>query len=145
MLFSQSYLTAMLAMPTQNNINERAKYTANTGMVSINTANANLDGTGSITTLLTAASNGTQIKSVTIKSINSTTSDGMIRFFVFNGASYYIIDEIVVPPSKKSTTYPAFQISYDLEYSLIAGYAIAVSTEVAETFIISMEAQDWTY
>jgi hypothetical protein len=144
MLTNQMLIDELLSGPKQNNINERVKYTANTGLALIDTANPNLDGTGATVQLITAAAFGTQIKSVTIKAITET-SQGIVRFFVFNGASYYLIDEIKIPPTKKSDTWAAFEISYDLEYSLIAGYSIYVSTQNSDSFIISAAALDWTY
>jgi len=144
MLPDQLQLTKILREPTETNINERAEYTAQTVRVSINTANSNLDGTGTITSVITSASNGTQIKSVYIQAI-TTTSEGMIRFFVFNGANYYLIDEIRVPATQKSGTQAAWELAYDLEYSLTPGYSLAVSTENADTFIITATGLDWTY
>jgi hypothetical protein len=144
MQMNQFYLTNLLREPTQTNINERAKFTANTGMALVDTANSSLTGSGTIATLLTAAASGTQVKSITIKSIEDTT-EGNIRFFIFNGASYYLIDEIPVPPSGKSGTYPAWEMSYDCEWSIEAGYSLCASTENGTDFIVTVEALDWTY
>ena len=58
------------------------QYTANTGKVLISTANSNLDGTGTLGTVLTAASNGTLIKAITVKAQVNTT-EGMVRLFLF--------------------------------------------------------------
>ncbi len=58
-----------------------AKYTANTGMATISTANANLDGTGTLATVLTASANGTFIKSVIVEA-KGTVNIGMVRLFV---------------------------------------------------------------
>lgn len=144
MLQFQKQYNKLLAQPSDNNINERAKYTANTGMALVSTANSNLDGTGTTVTLLTGASNGTLLKNLTIKSIDETT-EGMIRLFMYNGANYYLLDEIRIPPTKKSGTWPAFEISFELNFSIEAGYSIKASTEKAESFALTVEALDWAY
>jgi hypothetical protein len=51
------------------------QYTANTGMVKISTANSNLDGSGTLGTVLTGASNGTLIKTVTVKATSNTVRE----------------------------------------------------------------------
>ena len=45
---------------------------ANTGFVTISTANSNLDGTGTTALLLTAGNNGTLVKTLIIKAQNNT-------------------------------------------------------------------------
>jgi hypothetical protein len=133
-----------MGQPSENSINERAKFTANTGMALVNTANANLDGTGTTVTLLSGGSNGTLLKSITIKALGEPT-EGMIRLFMFNGANYYLIDEIMINPAKKSGTWPSFEVAYDLNFCMESSYSIKVSTENAESFAIVTEALNWTY
>ena len=60
-------------METTFNFTDYSELSANTGMVNIATANANLDGTGALTGLLTGAANGTIINSVIIKATQATT------------------------------------------------------------------------
>lgn len=135
----------LLRENNQNTINERAKYTANTGMVLISTANSNLDGTGTLGTVLTGASNGTLIKTIIINALTNTTQ-GMIRLFVYDGSSVTnLIDEIEIPPSVVSGTYPAYSISYDVNYNLKAGFLLKAATQNAESFVVIAEALDWAY
>ena len=129
----------------QNTINERAKYTANTGTVLISTANSALNGTGTMGTVLTAASNGTLIKTITVNAIGNTTQ-GMVRLFIYDGSSVTnLIDEFEIPPSTASGTYPAYTISYDVNYNLKAGYVLKASTQNAENFVVIAEGLNWAY
>lgn len=86
------------------------QYTANTGIVTISTANSALDGTGTLGLVLTASGYGTLIKTITVKSRQTTTTQGMVRIFLFDGANYRIIQEIEIPantmqqPLKHSNT-----------------------------------------
>ncbi|MFH2140797.1 MAG: hypothetical protein ABIJ97_00135 [Bacteroidota bacterium] len=120
------------------------QYTANTGIVQISTANSNLDGTGTIGNLITGASNGTLIKTVSIKALVSTTF-GMIRFFVYNGTITKLIKEVNIPAITKSYRNPSFEITIPLDYFLGSRNILKVSTEKAETFNIIAEGLDWVY
>jgi len=120
------------------------QYTANTGCVTISTANSNLDGTGTLGTVLTAASNGTLIKSVMIKAQGNTTQ-GMIRLFATGGGATELISEIMVPAVTKSSVDPSFQIYLPINYALKSGYILKASTQNAETFNVIAEGLDWAY
>ncbi len=137
--------TDLLRENTQNTINERAKYTANTGMALISTANSSLSGAGTLGIVLTAASNGTLIKTITVNAIVNTTQ-GMVRLFIYDGSSLTeLIEEFEIPPSIKSGTFPAYSVSYNVNYNLNAGYILKASTENAESFIVIAEGLDWAY
>lgn len=123
---------------------EETQYTANTGIVTISTANTNRDGTGTLGTVLTAASNGTLIKTVTVKAIVSTTH-GMVRLFVHDGTNTRLLHEIEVFPVTKASINKAFETTVNLNFSLKSGYSLKASTEKAESFNIIAEGLDWTY
>jgi len=122
------------------------QYIANTGMVQISTANSNLDGSGTLGTVITAngSKNGILIKTVTVKSIQTTTQ-GMVRLFIYDGSNTRLIKEIEIPAVVKSFSDPAFQTTVLLNFQLKAGYSLKASTEKGEIFNIIAEAQDWTY
>lgn len=126
------------------NIGERAQYTANTGMATISTANSNLDGTGTLGTVLTAASNGTLLRRVAIKAQGNTTS-GMIRLFITSGLTTQLLMEVPVPAVTKSATDQSFSETIDLRYTLDAGNVLKASTANAETFNVVAEGLDWAY
>jgi hypothetical protein len=131
-----------------SNINERAKYTANTGMALISVANPNLDGTGAMEAVIAGASNGTLVKTITVKGIQSVTR-GMVRLFVngFSGGTPFtiLIDEIDVPSVDQSAIQQAFEIKYELDYYLLAGNTIYASTENDESFTVTATGLDFTY
>jgi hypothetical protein len=123
---------------------EETKYTAKTGMVQISTANSGLDGSGSLGTVITGASNGTLIKSVWIKAITNT-DQGMIRLFVDDGGTKSLIKEIPVEARTKASINPAFETLVDLNFTLESGVILKASTQSANTFNIIAEGLDWTY
>jgi hypothetical protein len=120
------------------------QYTANTGMVTISTANANLDGTGTLGTLLTAGANGTLINDITIKA-QVTTTQGMIRLFVYDGTNTRLLEEIPVPAVTKSAQDHSFEITIQCNIRLKAGNLLKVSTEKGEAFNVIANAVDWAY
>lgn len=138
------YQTGQLLNPTETNINEKVKYAANTGMALLSTANSNLDGTGTIETILTAENNGTLIKSITIQA-RGTTTRGMVRFFLSDNSFFRIIDEVEIPACIQSATQECFYISYETNICLLAGYSLRASTEKSENFCVIAEGLNYTY
>jgi hypothetical protein len=128
-------------------LNERAKYTASTGMVTISTANTNLDGTGTLGEVIRAGAlaKGTLIKSVTIKS-STNVGQGMVRLFVFDGTNTKLIIEVeIAPETIKSGIAHSFVKTIPLNFVLKAGWSLKASTELANTFNVIAEGLDWVY
>lgn len=126
---------------------ESANYTANTGIGQVTTANSNLNGTGDFGNVLTAASNGTNIQSVTVKSIVNTSA-GMIRLFIYDGSTNYLYKEIPVPAVTKSGTAHSFsarEIFGGNDFALESGFILKASTQVGETMNVIAEGLDWAY
>ncbi|MFZ2205555.1 MAG: hypothetical protein WAV23_03110 [Minisyncoccia bacterium] len=121
------------------------QYTANTGMVAISTANSNLDGTGTLGTVLTAASNGTKVKSVKIKAVGNTTAQGMVRLFVTGGGNTRLIAEIKIPIITYSAADKCFERYIPLNLDLQSGYILKASTQIGDTFNIFAEGLNWAY
>ncbi len=129
-------------------LNQRAKYTANYGAVVISAANANLDGSGTLGTVLTGASNGTFIKRVIIKGQTNVTK-GMVRLFLngtIGGISVTdLIREIEIPAVTKSSIRHSYVMEISLGLYLQSGFVLKASTENAETFNVIAEGLDMTY
>ncbi len=121
--------------------------TSNTAIKEVNTANSNLDGTGTLVTLLTSPTTsslngGTNINYVNIKATGST-SEGMVRLFIDNGSgSIFLITEISIPESTQSSTQPAYRTTKSLQFNLEAGYSLKASTQVADSFNVLIDAAD---
>lgn len=126
-------------------LGESTQFTANTGLCLSKVANTGLDGGGTLVSLVTAASNGTYVKSVTVK-IETAVSQGMLRFFIYDGTNTRLLLEIKVDPSVKSTaTFLGYSRLFPLNYMLKSGDILKVGTEVGNTFAVTAEAYDWTY
>lgn len=127
---------------------ESTNYTANTGMATINTANSNLDGTGSLAQVIVAGSNGTLIQSIINKAQGNTTP-GMIRIFIANDrGDKYLFKEIKVSYVTKSATAHSFSYRIDFggrDFALKSGWSIYATTENSESFNVIAEGLNWAY
>jgi hypothetical protein len=122
------------------------QFTAQTAMATINTANSNLDGsTGSYTLVLSGASNGTKVKSLTIIAQGSTTAEGMVRFFINSGGNKRLFAEVDVPVVTQSGKDACFVRYLELDLDLNSSDSIYASTEIGDTFNIIAEGLNWTY
>lgn len=122
--------------------------TANTGLGTATTANANTDGTGNIVTVFTGSagtSNGSMIKSITIKALQST-NEGMVRIFISpNGSTFSLMKEINIPQTEQSGFEPSFKIVLTDNYILPPSFTLGVSTQLTQKFAVTVEGSDWDY
>jgi hypothetical protein len=95
----------------------------------------------------TSSYNGTIISNIRIKATAATTADGIIRFFIYNGTTYFLLTEIFVPATSQSDIYPSFeyQLEFPDTFQLKSGYSIYVTTSRDSTFHIIAEGMDWNY
>jgi hypothetical protein len=116
------------------------------GAAVISGSNINLDGTGTVVSVLASGSNGTRISRITVQAVVTTTA-GMVRLYVYTGSVYYLWKEIAVTAISKSATVAAFTYSLYLpgELALILpnGYSLIASTEKGEAFNIVAEGGNY--
>lgn len=105
------------------------------GRVAISTANAGRDGTGIVGTVVTAGAQGTLIELIRVIALGTTTA-GMIRLFIHDGAAYFFYAEIAVTAITPAATVKAFDAEYQPTTPLVlpSGYSLRASTEKAESF-----------
>lgn len=107
----------------------------NIGFVTATTANTALDGTGTVYTVFTAASNGSYAQQLIVKS-NSTTATSAaatLRIFINNGSSAgtasnnTLIREYTLTTVTASATAATINWEFPLNIILPAGYIINVA------------------
>lgn len=118
--------------------------TSNTSIKTISTANTNLNGTGTITRISTAALNGTRIKLITIVALSSTKED-IVRFFLNDGTTSFLWIEVVIPPSTQASYIPSLKIQLDEDFYLKGNYSIYASTNNGQQYAITIEGDSWSY
>lgn len=104
------------------------------GIGSLTTSNANLNGSGTLVTVLTAGSSGTKVNEITVQSTGTATA-GVVRIFVHDGSASYLFDEIQISatiPSSTATAYRYYK-SYD-NLILPSGYSLKACPSNSETF-----------
>lgn len=111
--------------------------------VNIATANTARDGTGTIGTLITGASTGTRVSEIVVKARVSTT-DGMVRVFLYDGTTYRLFDEIPVAAATVSATVESTRVSrtYDNLVLPSASWSVRVSTHNAESMDVTALGAD---
>lgn len=136
---------------------ECAKYTANTGMATINSANTGMDGSGTVGTDIwnviqanaaPAGGKGALIQSIVIKAQVSTTVTGMVRLFLYDGTNSALLTEIPIPITTKSATAHSFSHRIDFwnrDFVLEAGWYIRATTENSNAFNVIAEGLEITY
>lgn len=120
------------------------------GRATVNTANSNRDGTGTLVALFTAGPSatykGASIRTITIKSEVNTTS-GMIRFYIDDLSNKYLFMEVPVKTLTKSAIDESYErtIVFPDDFDLEAGYKIQVSTENSQEMSLLCEAYNFNY
>jgi hypothetical protein len=110
----------------------------------ISTANTNRNGTGTIVSVMTGATNGTRIDDIYIVATGTTTA-GVVRLYVSDGSNIRLWQEILVSAVTPSTTIPVWSYTL-LNQALVleSGWSLQASTNNAETFnIIVTRAGDF--
>ena len=110
------------------------------GVGQVSVANTNRDGTGTIATIFSAGANGSRVDAIDLKSVGTTTA-GMIRLFVHDGANARLLTEVPVTAITPSGTLPSWEVQLNtntitqvLPLLLPAGYSLRAATNNAETF-----------
>lgn len=121
------------------------------GMCQISTANTNLDGTGTIGTVVSVPAyansqfssvNGAQITAIVIQAAGVTTA-GMVRLFLFDGTNTRLWRERPVTALTPGATVQAFSdvfVPPEGPLSLPPGWSLKASTHNAEIFNIFAES-----
>lgn len=75
------------------------------GSAVITAANTSLDGTGTLTTIVPAAgTEGTRVDSLTVRPIGTNTTSSVLRIFIHNGTTAYLLKEVLLPTYTLSQT-----------------------------------------
>ena len=134
------------------NINPIFTLTARTtwGTTAITTANAAFDGTGTVLSVFTAASNGSYVQKIRFKPAG-TNVQTVARVFINNGstnataANNIQFDEITLAAITVSQTVAQSAFEIPLNFALPAGYVlnVTIGTAVAAGWYVSVIGGDY--
>lgn len=118
--------------------------TVQTAQAQISTANTNRNGTGTIGTVITGATNGTRVDDISIVATGTTTA-GVIRLFISDGSNVRLWQEILVSAITPSTTVQVWSYTLLNQALLLkSGWSLQAATNNAETFnVIVTRAGDF--
>ena len=110
------------------------------GVGQVSVANTNRDGTGTIVTVFSAGASGSRIDAIDLKAVGTTTA-GMVRLFIHDGADARLLTEVPVTAITPSGTLPSWEAQLNtntmtqvLPLVLPTGYSLRAATNNAETF-----------
>ena len=108
--------------------------TVQNAQAQVTTANTNRNGTGTIVSVMTGATNGTRIDDIYIVATGTTTA-GVIRLFISDGTNIRLWQEILVTAITPSTTVAVWSASLiNVGLILESGWSLQASTNNSETF-----------
>lgn len=118
------------------------------GAATLSVANTNRDGTGTLATVITAGANGSRIDSVAICATGTTTT-GMIRLFLHDGTTAYLLKEIpvsaIIPSGTVQSFFAYLTSATNPELwpkTIPSGWSLRAATNNAETFRVIADAPD---
>ena len=111
--------------------------TPRTAVGQVTTANTARNGTGTIATIFTGGSSGSRIDDISIVATGTTTA-GVVRLFLNDGTTSYLLQEILVTAITPSTTVQVFSFQLLNQAIILASssWSLRASTNNAETFNI---------
>ena len=106
----------------------------------ISTANTNLDGTGTIVSLITAPLDGVVIKRRQAVA-KVTTTAGWVSWFIKKGSTWELDCVMPVYAATVGSTVPPFFDGHDVNIVLLEGEQYGAATYAAEAMIASIETE----
>ena len=110
--------------------------TASPDLAQISAANTSRDGTGTLVTVSTGTASGDRIEDIELCAAGTTT-DGVVRLFIFDGTDTRLVKEILVSATTPSTTLPVWSYKLiSLGWLLRVNWQLKASTHNAEAFTV---------
>jgi hypothetical protein len=122
--------------------------TAVTGVNIASVANANMNGGGNIAVIFTepGSTNGSFIKTITIKALQSTSINGMLRLYISpDGTTFSLFQEIMIPETTQAAYEPSYKVVVDLNMNIETGHFLGASTQLGQSFAFTVEGASWKY
>lgn len=130
-------------MPVPNSV-PRFVSGAVIGAAVVSVANTARDGTGTVATVVTAGTQGTLVELIRAQA-NGTTTAGMLRLFIYDGANYRFYAEIPVAAITPSGTVEAWEGELIPTKPLVlpTGYSLRATTHNGESFTVFATGGDY--
>lgn len=118
--------------------------TVQTAQGQLTVANTNRNGTGTLVSIITGATNGTRVDDIYMVATGTTTA-GVVRLFISDGTNIRLWQEILVSAITPSTTVAVWSATLLNQALLLkSGWSLQAATNNAETFnVIVTRAGDF--
>lgn len=111
--------------------------------VSISTADTSRTAPTNVGTLFTAGASGSRIDEIDIAAAGTSTAN-VVRIFVFNGSTYFLLQEVLITAITPSATVAAFTTAITFNSLVLpSGSSIRVTTNNAETYHVTAFGGDF--
>jgi hypothetical protein len=111
--------------------------------VSISTADTSRTAPTNVGTLLAAGSSGSRVDEIDITAAGTSTAN-IVRIFIYNGSTYYLLQEVLITAITPSATVAAFSTAITFNSLVIpSGSSIRVTTNNAETYHVTAFGGDF--
>ena len=95
------------------------------------TLDASLTAPTNVATMVTAGASGSKFEEITMQALGTTVA-GVVNLFAFDGATYHLIDQFLVPVITSSTTAKAWRVSRTYPNLIIkTGWSLRFTVTVA--------------
>ena len=109
----------------------------------VSVANTNRDGTGTLVSLITGATNGTRINEIVVQA-TTTTVAGMIRIYLYDGSTYRLWDEVSIAAATVSASVKGIRVATTYNNLILpsASWQLFASTHNGEAFTVTTMGAD---
>lgn len=113
------------------------------GAVSIATADSSYTAPTNVGTLITGVAAGTRVAEIVVKCA-ATSAAAVVRFFLYDGTTYYLFDEVTVAAATGSSTVLQTRVSATYSNLVLpsASWSVRVTTSVSQATHVTALAAD---
>ena len=110
--------------------------TPKVGAVVISSADTSRTAPSNVGTVFTAGSNGSRIDEINVVAAGTST-DNVVRLFLFNGSTYFLLDEVYIAALTPSASAPVVTNTLTFNnFMLPSGWSLRATTNNAESYSI---------
>jgi hypothetical protein len=111
--------------------------------VSISTADTSRTAPTNVGTLFTAGASGSRIDEIDITAAGTSTNN-VVRIFIYNGTTYFLLQEIVITPITPSASIASFTTAITFNSLVVpSGSSVRVTTNNAEAYHVTAFGGDF--
>lgn len=109
----------------------------------VSTADTSRTSPTNAVTIFTAGSSGSRIDEINVVPLGTTTNN-VVRLFVYNGSTYYLLQEVGIAANTPSAAFPVVTYTSSYEnFFLPSGWSMVTSTNNDESYAVTAFGGDF--